>query len=47
MNVKKMTTEHLQEVISNLSLGKDLNDTEKEWKSACEKELMRRWGIKG
>lgn len=47
VNVKKMTCDELRHAIENLRLGKDYNETEKAYLKACEKELMKRWGIKG
>ena len=49
MNVKKMTTEHIQAVIIDLrDLGEAvLNTAQREYLAACEKELKLRWGIEG
>lgn len=50
MNVKKMTCDELREEAEKLNAEGWLlqaNNAEVEFASACAKELMKRWGIKG
>jgi hypothetical protein len=46
MNVKKMTTEELQEQVEMSNECSPVNSSQEEFWTACRKELMRRWGIK-